>query len=377
MNHVYFDFNANTPVAPQAAADMRPFIDEQFGNASATHWAGQRMRAAIERARGDVAELLNAKPSEVVFTSGGTESNNMALGGILFGDHGKQWPHLIVSRVEHPSILQVAAFWERLGGRVTQVAVDSQGKVDPREVERAIQADTVLISIMHANNEVGTLQPIREIAAVARARQVLVHTDAAQSVGKVAVDVQDLGVDLLTVAGHKMYAPAGVGVLYLREGVRLDPFLRGAGHESGRRAGTENTLEIVGLGAASKVAHAWLQNPSIRDLRDYFWDELRGAFGDQVVLNGHPTDRLPNTLNVSFVGRKGREILAEIPELAASTGSACHAGQDHLSPVLKAMGITERVGLGAIRFSLGRSSTRDEIDWVVSRLREVLSGRAA
>jgi cysteine desulfurase len=230
----------------------------------------------------------------------------------------------------------------------------------------------VLVSVMHANNEVGTIQPIAEIAAIARERGALMHTDAAQSVGKVPVEVTELGVDLLTVAGHKMYAPQGVGALYVRRGTKLEPFLHGGGHEAGRRAGTENLIEIAGLGAACQVAMRWQRDNTIRELRNYFWAELAKRFGDRAVLNGHPEQRLPNTLNVSFVGQQGGEILSKIPHLAASTGSACHAGDHHLSPVLRAMGVPADVGFGAVRFSLGRTSTASEVDTVIEHLAAAL-----
>jgi cysteine desulfurase len=245
--------------------------------------------------------------------------------------------------------------------------------VDPDDVAAAIQPETVLISVMHANNEVGTIQPIKEIAAIAHQRNVLMHTDAAQSAGKIPVDVTELGIDLLTIAGHKMYAPQGVGALFIRQGVQLEPWLHGAGHEAGRRAGTENLLEIVGLGSACALATEWIGNSSIRQLRDQLWSQMKQRFGDRIVLNGHPEARLPNTLNVSFPGHHGHEILSRIPQLAASTGSACHAGSQQLSPVLSAMKLKETVALGAIRLSLGRTSTMNEVEFVVNRFVQALA----
>lgn len=368
MNRIYLDYNATTPLAPEAALAMRPFLEGEFGNASSHHWAGRRVRGAIDKARQQVASLLRCTPAEIVFTSGGTEANNAALTGVFFAQAKSSRPHFVISRVEHPSIAKTCEFLERLGATVTRVPVDRFGAVDPDEIRRAITPETVLVSVMHANNEVGTIQPLREISAIAREHNVLLHTDAAQSVGKIPVDVTELGVDLLTVAGHKMYAPQGVGALFIRQGVQLEPWLHGAGHESGRRAGTENVLEIVGLGAACELAEPWTRDSSVRDLRDMFWRRLCERLGDRVVLNGHPQERLPNTLNVSFVDRHGHEILSRMPELAASTGSACHAGTHELSPVLSAMGVSERVGLGAIRFSLGRASTPNEVELVVDRL---------
>lgn len=372
MARVYFDYNATTPLAPEVALAMRPFLEEEFGNPSTTHWAGKRARSAIENARGQVAAFLGCEPSEIVFTSGGTESNNLALAGVYFQYRGQSPPHFIISSVEHPSITNTAAFLERLGAHLTQVPVDHFGLVDPEAVRRAIRTNTALISVMHANNEVGTIEPIAEISAIARKHGVLMHTDAAQSAGKLPLNVRDLGVDMLTLAGHKMYAPQGVGALFIRHGIRLEPLLHGAGHENGRRAGTENVLEIVALGAACNLADRGKDVSSIRELRDHFWQLLREQFSDRVVLNGHLEKRLPNTLNVSFVDHFGHEILSRLTDVAASTGSACHAGSHQLSPVLRAMGVPEAVGLGAIRFSLGRNSTYDEVETVVEQLTKVV-----
>jgi cysteine desulfurase len=273
-----------------------------------------------------------------------------------------------VSEIEHPAVLEPCRFIEGLGAEVTRLPVDRFGQVNPDDVANAIRSHTALISIMHANNEVGTIQPIEEIAQIAREHGVLCHTDAAQTVGKIATDVELLGVNLLTVAGHKFYGPKGVGALFVREGSTLEPLLHGAGHEAGRRAGTENILEIVGLGAACELAQEWINDQSVRALRDELWRRLQEEFSDGVVLNGHPEQRLPNTLNVSFLGHHGHEILARLPNLAASTGSACHAGNLHISPVLTAMGVPCDIGLGAVRFSLGRNTLRDEIETVVDQI---------
>ncbi len=371
MNPVYLDFNASTPVAPEVAAAMRPLLESHYGNPSSGHWAGQPAYAALEAARGKVAALLGCSTDEVVFTSGGSEANNLAIKGAFFAARGGG-NHVITSRIEHPATLEPCRFLERLGAEVTYLPVDGAGRVDPDDVRRAITDRTVLVTIMHANNEVGTLQPIREIAAVAREHGVLMHTDAAQSVGKVPTRVDDLGVDLLSVAGHKLYAPKGVGALYVRRGVVLEPLIHGAGHECGRRAGTESAFLATGLGAACALAGSDGRSDGIRRLRDRFRSELAAAFGDGVVLNGHPVERLPNTLNVSFIGRIGADILARLDGVAASTGSACHAGRVGPSPVLAAMGVPTDVAMGAIRFSLGRTTTADEIDDVVGRLRRVV-----
>ena len=361
---IYLDFNASTPVAPEVAAAMAPIL-ERFGNPTSDHWAGRALRTAIAQARGQVAHLLGCDPAEVVFTSGGTEANNWALKGVFYATNGPC--HIITSDVEHPAIVEPCRFLQRLGARVTIVGVDGTGMVDPEDIQRAIGLDTRLISIMHANNEVGTIQPIAEISRIARERGVLMHTDAAQSIGKIDALVDALGVDLLTVAGHKLYAPIGIGGLFVRAGITIEPFVHGAGHEGGRRAGTENVLEIVGLGAACALAEQWIDSAEIRRLRDALWDRIHGRLPD-AVLNGHPTTRLPNTLNVSIPGIAGSEILARMDGVAASTGSACHSGAVTLSPVLRAMGVSPEVGMGALRFSLGRSTTNEEIEEVAERL---------
>jgi cysteine desulfurase len=244
--------------------------------------------------------------------------------------------------------------------------------VAPEAIANAITPRTILVSVMHANNEVGTIQPIREIAAITRKHGILFHTDAAQSVGKIPVNVTELGVDLLSVAGHKLYAPKGVGALYIRKGLRIEPLIHGAGHEHGRRAGTENVVLDVALGAACGLAASWIGKPRIRKLRDHFWEMLQEAFGERVVLNGHPTERLPNTLNVSFVGQAGWDILSRIKNVAASTGSACHAGETAISPVLAAMGVSPEVGKGAIRFSLGRTTKAEELEAVAGLLKTIV-----
>jgi cysteine desulfurase len=349
---------------------MIPFLREHFGNPSSTHAFGRTTHDAVEIARGQVADLLGARADEIVFTGGGTEASNQALKGAVFVKlHGLfgRWAkdaHIVTSAVEHPATLQPCEFLKRLGCRITILPVDRYGRVDPDQIRKALDRRTTLVSIMHANNEVGTLQPIKEIAAIVHERGALLHTDAAQSVGKLAVNVNDLGVDLLSLAGHKVYAPKGVGVLYVRRGVRLEPFIHGAGHEGGRRAGTENVPYIVALGAACAVAGRLLPGATerLRQLRDRLWERLRSARGERVVLNGHPTERLPNTLNVNFAGAVGADLLQSVPEVAASTGSACHEGHVTMSPVLQAMGVPPELGRGAVRLSVGRFSTEEEID---------------
>jgi cysteine desulfurase len=368
---IYLDYNASTPIDPAVAAAMLPLLSESFGNPSSGHWAAAPAKAALEVARRQIAALLGCEADEVIFTSGGTEANNLALKGAFFArrDIGD---HIITTRIEHPAIITPCQFLERLGAQITYLPVDRFGRVDPDDLVKAIMPRTVLVSIMHANNEVGTIQPIEECAHIAREHGVLFHTDAAQSVGKIATDINRLGVDLLTIAGHKLYAPKGVGALFMRRGIRLEPLLHGSGHESGRRAGTESALLAAGLGKACELARDLAPMDRVLALRDRLWRELQSRFGNRVALNGHPVHRLQNTLNVSFMGGVGAEILARLDGVAASTGSACHAGRIELSPVLEAMGVAPEVGMGAIRFSLGRGTTPEEIISVGERLGAVL-----
>jgi len=370
MPPIYLDYNASTPVDPAVAAAMQPFLKEAFGNPSSGHWASTPAKASLQQARGQVAALLGAALDEIVFTSGGSEANNLAIKGTFFALN-RQEAHIITSAIEHPAVLAPCRFLERHGGSVTYLPVDRTGLIDPEDVRRAITPQTLLISIMHANNEVGTVQPLAEIGAIAQEHGIRFHTDAAQSVGKIPTKVGELGVDMLTIAGHKLYAPKGVGALYLRRGMEVEPVIHGAGHELGRRAGTESALLAVGLGTACALARDLAPLSRIETLRDRLWQALRDRFGDGIALNGHPTRRLPNTLNVAFVGRIGADILGQLREVAASTGSACHSGRIELSPVLAAMHVPERIGVGAIRFSLGRYTIAEEIDEVVASLASI------
>jgi cysteine desulfurase len=367
MRGIYLDYNASTPIDPAVGAAMMPFLADHFGNPSSGHWAAAPAKAALEKARGQIAALLGCEDDEVVFTSGGSEANNLAIKGVYFArrDSGD---HIITTRIEHPAITAPCRFLEGLGGRISYLPVDRFGRVDPDDLNRAITPRTILISIMHANNEVGTIQPIEACARIARDHSVLFHTDAAQSVGKIATDVNRLGVDLLSIAGHKLYAPKGVGALFVRRGVTLEPLIHGAGHESGRRAGTESAMLAAGLGKACELASDLASMDRVQVLRDHFWRKLQERFGNRIALNGDPVHRLPNTVNVSLINCIGAEILKGLDGVAASTGSACHAGRVELSPVLEAMGVTPEVGMGAIRFSLGRGTTREEIDAVAERL---------
>ena len=367
---IYLDYNASTPIAPAVAAAMRPLLEAGFGNPSSGHWAGRPASDAVGAARRRIASLLGCDADEIVLTSGGSEANNQVIKGVV--PDAASGPHIVTTAVEHPAILEPCRFVETLGARLTVVPVDGHGLVDPDDVRRAITPDTALISVMHANNEVGTIQPIAEIARIAREHGALCHTDAAQSAGKIPVRVRDLGVDLLSLAGHKLYAPKGVGALFVRRGVTLTPLVHGGGHEEGRRAGTESALLAAGLGAACHLAETAPCEEHLRGLRDRLWNGLAARLGDRLVLNGHPTRRLPNTLNVGFTGRYGDEILARMPEIAASTGSACHTGERTLSPVLAAMGVPPAVGHGAIRFSVGRGTTAAEIDAAVERIARCL-----
>lgn len=374
MPPIYLDFNASTPLDPAVAEEMRGLLGTAFGNPSSDHWVGRAARDAVDRARIRTAAILGCDLSEIIFTSGGSEANNHALKGIFHAARrrGIERPHFVTTAVEHPAILDPLRFLDGLGAQVTVVAVDGHGRVDPGAVGRALRSETVLVSVMHANNEVGTLQPVAEVAAIAHARGIPVHTDAAQSVGKIPVRVDDLGVDLLSMAAHKLYGPKGVGALFIRKGLAIEPLIHGAGHESGRRAGTESALLTAGLGRACEVAAPQLGMPAIRALRDHLEQGILDRFVGRVSVNGRPTERLPNTLSVNFHGRAGAEILASLGDVAASTGSACHSGSVTLSPVLRAMGVPPEIGMGAVRFSLGRTTTSAEIEEVLHRLETVV-----
>lgn len=377
MDPIYLDYNATTPIDPLVVDEMLPYLREHFGNPSSNHPYGKKTKEAVEAARERVAKLLGCLPGQIIFTSGGTESDNHALIGFAFANRYRG-NHIISTAIEHPAVLEPLKWLERQGFAVTLLPVDGTGRVDPKSVRRAITEQTVLVSIMHANNEVGTIQPLAEIGEIVKGQGVTLHTDAAQSVGKVPTRVDELRVDLLTVAGHKLYAPKGIGVLYIRGGVKIDRYLHGAGHEGGRRAGTENVPYIVALGKAAELAADRLEDEGQRicGLRDRFHRLLDEKAGD-VVLNGHPTERLPNTLNVSFDGVVGADLLARTHEIAASTGSACHDGKGELSGVLKAMGVGKAQGFGAVRFSLGRSTSGEEIEraveFVAQRVTEIRS----
>jgi cysteine desulfurase len=365
---LYLDHNASTPIAPEVREAMLPYLSEAFGNPSSSHWAGAPAAAAVERARAQVADFIGASPAEIVFTSGGSEANNTAIKGIWY-QRGLRGQRLVTSAVEHPATAEPCRFLAQRGAQVGILPVDSTGRVNPEELEPYLDGDLVLLTVMHANNEVGTVQPVRALADLAHRVGALVHTDAAQSAGKIPVRVADLGVDLLSLAGHKLYAPKGVGALYVRQGVVLEPLIHGAGHEGGRRAGTESALLAVGLGAACALAQRELAKAEqISHLRDRLWDQLHQSLGAGVVLQGHPQARLPNTLNIAFVGQMGEVILNRCPGLAASTGAACHGGGAELSDTLRAMAVVPTTGAGTVRLSLGRHTTPEEIDRAAAAL---------
>ena len=366
---VYLDHNATTPVDPKVADAMWPFLTEHFGNAASGHRFADTPRRALAEARSQVADLVGATPGEVVFTSSGSEANLLALRGTVLAT-GRSHPHVITQATEHPAVLETVRALERLhGARSTVLPVDGDGLVDPAALTSALTDNTVLVSIMAANNETGALQPIQELAARTRAHGALFHCDAAQAAGKIPLDVHTLGVDLLTVVGHKMYAPKGVGALYVRAGIELEPVVYGGGQERGLRAGTENIALAVGLGAAAALA-----TPGATDLRDDLHRRLADGLPGQVHLNGPDHARLPNTLNISIAGTLGHELLAATPGIAASTGSACHSGTHTPSPVLTAMGLPADRALAAIRLSLGRWSTPDDVATAAKALIDAANG---
>ena len=360
---IYLDYNATTPHDPEVIEAMRLFLETEFGNPSSSHWYGIKPKQAVETARGQVAGILNCRPTEVFFTSGGTESNNHAIRGVArrFREKGN---HIITSNFEHPAVLEVCRYLEADGFVTTYLPVSEDGLVDPADVERALRPTTILITVMHANNEVGTIQPIPEISRIAKKYGIAVHTDAAQSVGKIPTDVEQLGVDMLSVAGHKVYAPKGIGALYVRPPLEPEKFCFGAGQEMSWRAGTENVMEIVGLGKACEIAQQDLGEKMVRMkfLRDRLHEGLLGRLFN-IRLNGSHQHRLPNTLNISFKGLEANRILEKIGlEVAASAGAACHSDSVEISHVLKAMSTPIEWAMGTLRFSVGRMTTQDQID---------------
>ena len=359
---IYLDYNGTTPHDPEVIEAMRPYLETEFGNPSSNHWYGIAAKRALSKAREQVAAMLKCEPGEIIFTSGGTESNNHAIIGTASA-HGARGGHIITCAIEHPAVLEVCRQLQTRGFDVTYLPVDDEGLVSVRDVANALRSETILITIMHANNEVGTIQPIEEISMLARQRKIVFHTDGAQSVGKIPTDVGTLGVDLLSIAGHKLYAPKGVGALYVRDGSVLNKFMVGAGQEMGRRAGTENVLEIVGLGMACELAARDLERNSshMRAMRDMLQQGLSELLTD-IRVNGHREKRLPNTLSVSFRGLEANRILEEIGlDVAASAGAACHAETVEISHVLEAMRVPVDWAKGTLRFTTGRMTTQEEI----------------
>lgn len=364
---VYLDYNATTPVDPRVVDAMSSVLATGFGNPSSDHAYGEGPRAALAQARARVAALIAADPGEIVFTGSGSEADATAVRGVVAAARraGAERPHVITQATEHPAVLAACAYAERHHqAEITVLPVDGVGLVSPSDLAAALRPTTMLVSIMHANNETGTIQPIGELAGLAHKVGALFHTDAAQSVGKVPVSVRDLDVDLLTLVGHKMYAPKGIGALYVRSGIPLEALIGGGGQEGGRRAGTENVPYAVALGAAAELAAADLASGSVgrlTKLRDRLNAELEAYLPRRLTLNGHPERRLPQTLNVSIDGVVGHDILQRCADVAASTGSACHSGDRTPSPVLTAMGVPAERGLAALRLSLGRWTTEGEV----------------
>ncbi len=373
MTGIYLDYNATTPIDPEVAEAMLPYVHGLYGNPSSGHFFGRSARAGVDHARAQVASLLGCDTDNLIFTSGGTEANNHAIKGVAEA-HCQRGNHVITTAVEHPAVIEVCRYLEGHGFRVTYLPVDEFGMVHPQQVEDAITPETVLVSIMHANNEVGTILPISEIAEIAHRNGALMHSDCAQSVGKIPVRVDDLGVDLLSIAGHKLYAPKGIGALYIRPGTRLEKFMHGAGHEDGHRAGTENVIGMAGLGKACELIEQNLSRyaSQMSRMRDRLEQGLLSASLDRKV-NGHPERRLPNTSSIALRGLEADRILANLPSVAASAGAACHSDRVEVSHVLAAMNVLEEYAMGTLRFSVGRFTTADEIDRAIAEVNKVVA----
>ncbi len=375
MASTYLDHNATTPVRSEVFDAMEPFFRDRFGNASSIHRFGQDARAAVEEARAQVAGLVNARPGEIYFTSGGTESDNLAIKGTACARKA-DGRHIITTNIEHSAVMNSCAFLEREGFEVTYLLVDENGRIDPGQVEDALTDRTILVSIMHSNNEIGTVQPVGEIGGIVRARGVCFHTDAVQSAGKLAVDVEAMGADLLSLSGHKIYGPKGVGAIYIRKGVEIEPTAHGGHHENDVRSGTENTVGIVGMGMAAELAAEERESEfrHLSEMRDALEARIRVEI-EGVRVNGHPQRRLPGTLNVSFPGAEGESLIMslDLAGIAVSTGSACTSGAIEPSHVLLALGRDPRTALGSVRFSFGRDNTMGDVDYVMSRLPGIVS----
>ncbi len=381
MRRIYLDFNATTPLAPSVFEAMDPFLHSHYGNPSSSHWMGRAAAEGIADARGHVANLLGCDAEEVIFTGGGTEANNLAIKGVMLRENPQSGGHLVISGLEHPAVTQPAAFLQRLGYRVTIVQPDENGVVQPDRIAEALERKTRLVSVMHANNEIGTIQPIREIAEICHAKSVLLHTDAAQSVGKISTSIQQLDVDLLTVAAHKLYGPKGVGALFVRDGLDLEPVNHGGDQEHGLRGGTENTAGIVGLGFASMMAYKALDEAAERMtfLRDDLQRRLEQGIGRILKVNGRKSPRLPNTLSIVFPGVNAQSILQRLPNLCASTGSACHSNTGSISATLNALGLDLLEAAGTMRLSVGWYTSQEEIEiaaeWLIGAWEALYSMR--
>lgn len=371
MKHpVYLDYNATTPIDPEVAKEMIPYIESFYGNPSSSYSIGRSNKEAVEKARAQVAELINCLPEEIFFTSCATESNNLAIKGIAWAN-SKKGRHIITSEIEHPAVTEVCKYLSTQGFEITYLPVDQFGRINPKDVENAIRKNTILISIMHANNEVGTIQPIQEIGAIARQNNIVFHTDASQSVGKIETDVNKLGIDLLTIAGHKLYAPKGIGALYIREGTPIENLMHGAGQEKGIRPGTENVVHTVGLGKACEVAmRDFKQNRhNMLVSRDRLLDGLVSQLGNQVHVNVDLENCLPNTLSVAFENISAHTLASFIGnDVLISTGSACHSGETTIFSVLQAMNLDFRTAAATVRISTGKHTTEEEIDFAVEVL---------
>lgn len=373
MIPIYLDYNATTPIDPQVADTMLPYLTKHFGNPSSSHFYGRSTKDAIEQSRRQIAKVLHCQPDEIVFTSGGTESNNYAIKGAAFVNRNKG-NHIITSQIEHPAVIEVCRYLELQGFKITYLPVDEFGIIDPQTVAEAITPKTFLISIMHANNEVGSIQPIQEISEIARKKNILIHSDCAQSIGKIPVHTNTMNVDLLSIAGHKLYAPKGVGALYIRSGVKLEKLIHGANQDRNLRAGTENVLEIVGLGKAFELINKNFEesNDHLKTLRDRFENALIDIF-PICKVNGHKKLRLPNTSSISFRGLEANKIVTELSDkVAVSAGAACHSDTVKISSVLEAMQVPMDYAMGTVRFSVGRFSAKEEIDQAINEIKNVI-----
>jgi cysteine desulfurase len=372
---IYLDHNATTPVHPEVLEAMLPYYKDKFGNASSIHGFGREVKVALEESREKVAKLINADPNEIYFTSGGTESDNLAIKGTAFANR-KKGKHLITSKIEHHAILESCKFLGKEEFEVTYLPVDKYGFIDPDDLKKAMRKDTILVSMMYANNEVGTIEPLEELSKITKENGVYFHTDAVQAMGKLPVDVQRLNVDMLSVSAHKIYGPKGVGAIYIRKGTRITPWSHGGSHERSRRAGTENVPGIVGLAKAVEIAYRDMEEQSryLRNLSEAFYKKLTQAIPD-VFLNGDLEKRIPNTLNLSFKAVEGESIILslDLKGVAVSTGSACASGSLEPSHVLSAMGIAPEIAQAAIRFSFGRENTMEDVEYVVEILPEIVS----